>query len=93
VASVQAHADPWRPAKQVDDFREVFETMPEIGALAGGVLEQHARVHVRARREDVGKPVGDQSQSARLGPRGERSRMHHEAVKAQRFSAVELVAQ
>ena len=93
MAGVEADAEPRRAAEQVDDLGEVLEAMPEIRALAGGVLEQDPRPAVGPRRQDLGEAVGDQLQPALLGPRRVGAGVHHQAVQSERLGAIELVAE
>src|SRR6185503_4414067 len=93
VAGVEADAEPRRAAEQVDDLGEVLEAMPEVRALASGVLEQDPRAAAGSRRQDLGKAVGNQPQSARLGPRRVGARVHYQAIESERLGAIELVAE
>jgi hypothetical protein len=47
VAGVEADADAVRRGDARADRRQVLQTVPEAGALAGGVFEQQARPAAR----------------------------------------------
>src|ERR1041385_164686 len=93
MALIEADADARRPAEQIDDLREMFEPVAEIGALAGRVFEEQPRPAAWPRREDLGEAVRDQPQTTRLRSRRIRPRMHDEAVESERFGAVQLLAE
>ena len=93
VAGVEADRHPFGARQAAADGRQLLEPVAEAGALAGGVLQQHAS----AAGGDVGEhPVelgGEARHPALLAGAGVGAGVEHQAVDPQRLTAVQLVGQ